>query len=138
MTAAALLAIVAGVVNGPLAPTAELHYFHAGVSCRTPNSIACDRYGLAGALQPRPHSVVAVVGGRQLPLARSNRGSPQWVGHLRDAGLARTLAASGAIIANSRWNGAGAPVIGARIVATFADGHREVLPALTRLCAGWG
>lgn len=137
MTAAALLAIVAGAVSGPLAPGAAVRHAYAGVACRTPNSIACDRFGLAVVVRPRPRRVFAVVGGRQLRMTVS-RGGAQWTGYVRRAGLARVLAASGAVTRGSRWTGAGAPLIGARVVATFADGHREALPVLTRLCPGWG
>ncbi|MDW5594434.1 hypothetical protein VSS74_08805 [Conexibacter stalactiti] len=138
MTAAALLAVLAGAVTSPLTPGAELQYVYAGVTCRSPNSIACDRFGIAVAVRPRPRYVSAVVGGRQVRLARRNDGSGLWVGQLRDAGLPRILAASGAVVRGSRWNGNGAPLIGARIVATFADRRREMLPGLAWLCPGWG
>ncbi|ADB49197.1 hypothetical protein [Conexibacter woesei] len=124
MTTATFLALLAGAVTGPLVPTAQVVRAYAGVTCRVPNSIACDRIGIAVDVRPRPLRAAAFFGVRRVALARHG-GASYWSGQLRDAGIDRMLLAD-------------VPLIQARVVATFRDGHRETLPVLTPLRLGWG
>jgi hypothetical protein len=59
---------------------------YMGVSCRTPNSFACDRVGLAVWLRTPAARVDAAIGGRRLQLD-----DPEWSGRSRD-GQRRTFA----------------------------------------------
>jgi hypothetical protein len=130
----ALAAALAATIPAPFTPGADLTRAYAGVACRTPNGIACDRVGLAVAIRPRPRAVVARLGQRSVALHANDRGGP-WIGYLDRAGLAERL---GRTAADGRWAGADAPLVGAAVTATFADGHRETLPLLTPLRAGFG
>jgi hypothetical protein len=58
---AALPLLLATAASGPLAapPAPRLVRVYAGVACREPNTIACDRLGLAVELRPRPRTAVA-------------------------------------------------------------------------------
>jgi hypothetical protein len=85
-------------------------------------------------VRPRPQRAVASVGLRRVTLRGGERGGP-WIGYLERAALAERL---GEAALNGRWAGADAPLVGAVVTATFADGLRETLPLLTPLRAGFG
>jgi len=108
---------------------------YAGVSCRRPNRVGCDRIGLAVWLpRQRFAAVAAVVGGRRFPLRRGRGGL--WSGHMRDAGLR-----AGALRVPARhgiWLGADPPIVRAAVYAERFDGRQAVAVVGTPLRPGWG
>lgn len=139
MTSAAFMAVLAGSLAGPLAAGTQVDRAYAGVACRAPNSIACDRLGIAVELRPRPARASAFFGSRRVTLARLG-GGETWTGYLSDAAIDWMLLANGTVTCGPRWYGrtGRVPLIAARIVVAFRDGHRETLPVLTPLRPGWG
>ncbi len=66
---------------------------YLGVACRTPNSIACDRVGLALWLATPAARVTATIGGRTFALDDETWSDPRGdlhIGYLRRAGLSGT------------------------------------------------
>jgi hypothetical protein len=110
---------------------------HMGVSCRRPNSIACDRVGLAVWLREAASAVSAEIDGRRFRLD-----DPEWngrplsfVGYLRPAGLRDgelRVPARG-----NRWLGYGD--VSARVRLWVTGGGRVRMTELdVPLRAGWG
>jgi hypothetical protein len=136
--AAAGLAALVGALPGPLATGVTTVGSYAGVACHTPNSVACDRIGLAVRLRPRPARVTAVVGADRIMLA-PHGGRRQWIGYVRGAGLrGRGPLAVRRRCGSLYWAGADAPLVYARVVATLADGRREITTLATPLRPGFG
>ena len=109
-----------------------------GVSCRKPNSIRCDRVGLAVWLERPAESVTAVIAGRRFALedAEAGRRPRMFVGYLRPAGLA-----DGPLrvpfTAGGRWTGEGA--VTPRVRLWIRAGGRIATTSLrSRLRAGFG
>jgi hypothetical protein len=65
-----------------------MHRAYLGVSCRTPNSFACDRVGLSVSLRRPALSVTATIDGRRLKLD-----DPRWSGRPDAAGRRKTFGA---------------------------------------------
>jgi hypothetical protein len=117
---------------------------YMGVACHVPNSIACDRVGLAVWLRRPAISVSATIDGRPLRLDDAawsgpmNRGRrSMFAGFLRPVGLVSMLhltTAAGPV----RWLGNNAP--SPQVALRIDDGNRGV--SVTRLdvylSAGWG
>ena len=115
-----------------------------GVACRVPNSIACDRVGLAVWLRHPAISVSATIDGRTLRLDNATWSGPthrgrrsMFAGFLRPVGLVNMLhLASGA--GPVRWLGNDAP--SPQVTLRIDDGNSRV--SVTRvnvyLSAGWG
>lgn len=117
---------------------------YLGVSCSSPNSIRCDRVGLAVWLREPARSVRAEIGGRSFDLD-----DPTWSGPARD-GLRRMFAGflqpaglrDGALAipgeSTGRW--IGNPPVSAvvTIEVVTRDSSRERARVDTRLSPGWG
>lgn len=108
---------------------------YAGVACRTPNRIACDRIGVAVWLRRGAFTrVIATVGERPIALHRGRDGL--WSGYLANAGLRdgplRVPARDG------RWIGFDPPTVHTVLDATRSDGSRATTGVATPLRAGWG
>ena len=109
-----------------------------GVSCRKPNSIRCDRVGLAVWLKRPADRVTAAIAGRRFALADAEVGRPprMFAGYLRPAGLAdgplRVPFGPG-----GRWTGEGVVRPHVKLWVT-TDGRTATTALRTRLRAGWG
>ena len=110
-----------------------------GVSCRRPNSIACDRVGLAVWLRERADAVSAEIDGRRFRLD-----DPEWngrpmsfVGYLRPAGLRDGELRVPIPADHTRWLGYGD--VSARVRLWITGGGRVRVTELdVPLRAGWG
>ncbi len=60
---------------------------YVGVRCRVPNTVSCDRIGVAVWLSGDARSVAATLAGRTIELAPPADGADYWVGDIRGAGL---------------------------------------------------
>jgi hypothetical protein len=109
-----------------------------GVSCREPNSIRCDRVGLAVWLRRPADSVRAAIAGRRFRLDDPDASvAPlMFAGFLRPAGLA-----DGALrvpfTARGKWFGEGRPAARVRIWID-ARGRTMTTALSVPLHAGWG
>jgi hypothetical protein len=124
---------------------------YMGVSCKTANSIACDRIGLAVWTKDPARSVVATIAGRTFklqwgaggfccrPQDRSNRVRRQFIGFLHHAGL-RGPGPLKVHIENrrNRFTAARPTIARARIVVTYPDGSRRSVTMRLSLAPGWG
>lgn len=144
-----LIALTAGAHSPPpRAIESPAHVFvqdpYMGVSCSTPNSIACDRLGLAVWLD-RPAKVTATVDGGTLPLndrrwsyVTRQGGKPLYVyaGFLQPAGLSARLHV--VPTHGTTWLGANAP--NPLVHFRIAYRNRRIVRTQERLWlhAGWG
>jgi hypothetical protein len=120
-----------------VAPGTLLERTYMGVACPRPNSIACDRVGLAVWLRDEATAVSAEIDGRRFELD-----DPEWAdwprgfaGYLQPAGLrdgALRVPARG-----DRWLGYGEVSARVRLRVTRGDGVR-VTEVDVPLRAGWG
>src|SRR4051794_20473793 len=104
---------------------------YIGVSCRTANSIRCDRVGLAVWLKENPAHLSASIEGRPVKLRLMRGTESRWEGFLQPAGLLEgplKVRAHG-----GRWNGA--PPVYARVRLGSGAGERTVR---VRVSPGWG
>jgi len=145
-------ALSMGLVAAAPAPaaTAPAHVLarvpYLGVACPVPNSIACDRVGLAVWLTRPARTVSATIGGRRFTLD-----DPRWSGPARH-GLRRTLAGSprpaGLTRAgplrvipdgpHGRWAG-GHPVSAfVELAVDYGHGMQVAVRVRLPLHAGWG
>ena len=111
---------------------------YLGVSCRLPNSIRCDRVGLAVWLRRPADAVRAAIAGRRFRLDDPESSAPprMHAGFLRPAGLA-----DGPLrvpfTARGKWYGEGA--VSARVRIWVAAGGRTTTTTVrVPLRAGWG
>ncbi len=130
--------------NPPARPEARLvleRTPYMGVSCRQPNSIRCDRVGLAVWLKRRANRVTAWIAGRRLELRSPGdfvvgRGTG-WEGYLEPAGLMSDgplrISAEGGV-----WEGNPPVYAPVRIRAHYGDGSTESRTLRLLLHAGWG
>lgn len=119
-------------------------YSYLGVTCPTPNSIACDEVGLYVSTRQAPRRLIATVAGHAFELEREPQagrhgGSASYEGFLRAPGLLHRGALAVEASADDRW--VGDPPVEALIElqSVFEDGvagpHTEIeLP----LSAGYG
>lgn len=110
---------------------------YMGVSCPEPNSIACDRVGLAIWLREPAEAVTAEIEGRPLSLAEAGAGGPtHFQGFLQPAGLRdgplRVRTEGGA-----RYTGRTPVEARVRVRVQRAD-RTESTELKVRLSAGWG
>jgi hypothetical protein len=116
-----------------------------GVACPEPNSIACDRIGIAVWLDSEPQRLVARVGGRSVALRdahiRCGAGAscPRlYQAMLRPAGLLDGALKVTPDEGRHRWLGRH-PVAGTlTIIATYRGGSRAVATRRVPLAPGWG
>jgi hypothetical protein len=163
VAAAAVLAIAAAVALAPrtddrarqapklrAAPAARLlaeRGVYMGVACELPNSIACDRVGIAVWTRRPARGVVAVVGGRSVALDDREWSRPtrrglrrMFAGFLKPAGMLgrgplAVAAEDRRLDAYTGRNLVSAPV---RLVVTRADGSRVRTSVRAQLSPGWG
>lgn len=117
---------------------------YMGVACRVPNSIACDRVGLAVWLRRPAVAVSATVTGRTVKL-----NDPEWSGTPRRGQRTRFagfLAPAGLIdrfhvpsdSSIGRWERSNAPSQQVRLRITYGDGSSVVTDINLLLAPGWG
>ena len=115
---------------------------YMGVSCKVPNSIACDRVGLAVWLPRRAKAVTAWFNGRrrlELQTGRYVGGhGTVWEGFLRPAGLSRGEWGRLDLRPGGRWIGEGPAGAIVRLTARYADGTSVSRRMLVPLMPGWG
>lgn len=117
---------------------------YMGVACHIPNSVACDRVGLAVWLRQPAIAVSATIAGAPLKL-----NDPQWSGPMRNgrrtrfagflqpAGLTSRLH----VVAKSKshvWLGNNAPTPLVRFRIDYGHGRTVATQADVWLSAGWG
>jgi hypothetical protein len=119
-------------------------YAYLGVSCPTPNSIACDRVGLYVSTEQPPASVVATVAGHEFELDHQseqgrNGGTAAYEGFLRAPGLLHRGPLDVQANADDRWLGTPPVEVSVELRAVFED---EALGPATEidipLRAGYG
>lgn len=108
-----------------------------GVACRQPNSIACDRVGLAVWLRRPAVRVIARIDGRALRLHRL-RGSTGWIGYRQPAGLLDGPLRVTPDRGRDSWQGTHPKNAHLVIEPTRADGKTEMTRLTVPLRAGWG
>jgi hypothetical protein len=119
---------------------------YMGVRCREPNSVSCDRIGLAVWLAKPAESLVAKIEGRRLELVSPGEFVPGkgtgWEGYLRHAGL---LDPGGpwAIEAEpgqptDYWSGRTPVDAKVRLTAGYPDGSTATRTIRAPLHPGWG
>lgn len=116
---------------------------YAGVACRVPSSIACDRLGLAVWLRQPAVSVRATIGGRTVTLDDPAWSGPEhggqrtaFAGFLQPAGLVRRLGITPS--AHAMWSGRGprsAPLV---LRVTDAHGASLTIETTVEIAPGWG
>ena len=116
-----------------------------GVACPEPNSVACDRVGIAVWLDSEPQRLVASVGGRSVTLRDAHircgddRACPRlYQGELQPAGLLDGALKVTPDEGRHRWFGRH-PVTGTlTVTATYRDGSRAAATRRVPLSPGWG
>jgi hypothetical protein len=116
-----------------------------GVACPEPNSIACDRIGIAVWLDSAPRRLVARVGGRSVVLrdahirCGADASCPRlYQAMLQPAGLLDGARKVTPDEGRYRWLGRH-PVVGTlTVTATYRDGSRAVATRRVPLAPGWG
>lgn len=111
---------------------------YLGVSCARPNSIACDRVGLAVWLRRPASRVTAEIDGRRFALDDPEASAPpkMLAGYLQPAGL-RSGALRVPAVAGDRWFGAGDVRARVRLWVS-AGGRTRTVRVRVPLRAGWG
>lgn len=119
---------------------------YMGVRCREPNSVSCDRVGLAVWLKQPAETLVAQIEGRRVELASPGEFVPGegtgWEGYLRHAGLLDP----GSPLAVARepgqpadyWSGRKPIEAKVRLTAGYSDGSTATKTIRTSLRPGWG
>jgi hypothetical protein len=124
---------------------------YMGVSCRRPNSIACDRIGLAVWTKDPFVAVSATIGRRTFTLPwgdagyccrpedRSRQPRRQFIGFLYRAGM-RGPGPLAVRVENgrNRFTGVHPTSAQVRVVATYSDGARQATTVRLGLAPGWG
>jgi len=113
---------------------------YLGVSCREPNSIACDRVRLAVWLRAPVRRLSATIDGRSFRLRPPPRRDGYWEGPLRPAGLLTPGSALHVIPdrGRHRWVGRHRVRTRIRLSAVDADGARARTEVAVDLHAGYG
>jgi hypothetical protein len=116
---------------------------HMGVACPKPNSIACDRVGLAVWLKRPTRHLDATIAGRKISMKTpgrfvSGRGTG-WEGYLQPAGLKHgPLEVQPEPGTTDRWIGRKPVSATVRLTATYRDGSSASRTVRVELAAGWG
>jgi hypothetical protein len=119
---------------------------YMGVRCREPNSVSCDRVGLAIWLKEPAESLTAEIEGRRLELVSPGEFVPGkgtgWEGYLQPAGL---LDPGGPLTVTSEpgqpadyWSGTKPVEAKIRLTAGYADGSTASTTIRAPLHPGWG
>ena len=119
---------------------------YMGVRCREPNSVSCDRVGLAIWLKEPAEHLFAEIEGRPLELVSPGEFVPGrgtgWEGYLRPAGL---LDPGGPLAVTREpgerpdyWSGRTPVDAEIRLTATYADGSSASETIRAPLHPGWG
>jgi hypothetical protein len=119
---------------------------YLGVSCSKPNSIACDRVGLAVWTPSSARAVRATVAGRRFELTTDSalvgpyrRGQPRmFVGFLHHAGLRHGPLAVQVENGRNRWTGVHPVYARLAVLVTFGDGSQKATSLKVTLAPGWG
>jgi hypothetical protein len=119
---------------------------YMGVRCLTPNSVACDRVGLAIWLKEPAESLVADIEGRELELVSPGEFVPGkgtgWEGYLQPAGLRSPDGALAVAPERGRpadyWSGVKPVEARIRLTATYEDGTTATKTITAPLHPGWG
>ena len=114
---------------------------YTGVACPRPNSIACDRIGVAIWLNARASRVSAVAGGRRLrlqPGGFGGRSQNPWIGYLQPAGLLDGVLKVTPDRGRFYWTGAHPKDVDLRLSIRRRDGSLETTRLQVPLRAGWG
>jgi hypothetical protein len=115
---------------------------YMGVACRVPNSIACDRVGLAVWLKKPAHRLTASIAGRNVTMRSpgsfvAGRGTG-WEGYLHPAGVRQGPLEVRPDRGTDYWAGRRPVYAPVRITAYFRDGTSASRVVRVRLNAGWG
>ena len=119
---------------------------YMGVSCRKPNSVSCDRVGLAIWLKEPAERLVAEIEGHRLELESPGEFVPGtgigWEGYLQPAGL---LDPGGPLAVRPEpgqppdyWSGVQPVTASIRLTATYSDGTTATKMIRAPLRPGWG
>ena len=119
---------------------------YMGVRCLTPNSVGCDRVGLAVWLADPAKTVVAEIEGRRLELVSPGEFVPGkgtgWEGTLQPAGLREPGGPLEVAPENGRsadyWSGVKPVEAQIHLTATYEDGTTATKTVRTSLHPGWG
>jgi hypothetical protein len=115
-----------------------------GVACpRAPNSIACDRVGIAAWLPTRHARLRAALAGRSVALRNQTtgacpRGGCFYSGYMTHAGLLRGALRVTPDEGRYRWYGRHAVTATIRLTASYPDGSRAQTVRRVPLAPGWG
>jgi hypothetical protein len=119
---------------------------YLGVRCYEPNSVSCDRVGLAVWLGEPAKSLVAEIEGRRVELVSPGEFVPGkgtgWEGYLQRAGLSdpggplEVARESGK--PRDFWSGVEPVTATIRLTATYADGTTATRTIRAPLHPGWG
>ena len=143
--ALAVLALGAGAQ----AATAPAHVLarapYLGVSCRIPDTITCDRVGLAVWLTRPARALLATIGGRSFTLDDPHWSGPahhglrrMLAGFLHPAGLTHGPLRITPDGPHGYWAGRHPAWMPVRLAVRYGDGARLVLRVRLPLHAGWG
>ena len=115
---------------------------YMGVACPTPNSIACDRVGLAVWLEKRATRLTVSIAGREVRMrspgqfvAGKGRG---WEGYLHPAGLIDGPLKVEPDAGPNRWIGRRSVSAPVSVTAHYSDGSSETSTVRVYLHPGWG
>jgi hypothetical protein len=118
---------------------------YMGVNCPVPNSISCDRVGLAVWLRHPAYSVDASIAGASFPLTWFGdeyrfgaRRKPRraFDGYLQPAGIMSRLHVRPT--AGGIWDGNGTPYPMVWVLINYGEGHHALTHLRVPLMAGWG
>jgi hypothetical protein len=119
---------------------------YMGVACPIPNSIACDRIGLAVWLRRPAVAVTASIDGTTLRLWTGPRSPSAWTSRPTNTGFTAYLQPAGLLTAfhvtpqsgTSIWYGAPTPSPMVRFRIDYGHGHVVTTQRRVPLMAGWG
>lgn len=115
---------------------------YMGVACRRPNSIACDRVGLAVWLETPAKRLTASIAGRDVRMRTpgdfvAGRGSG-WEGYLYPAGFDSGPLEVEIDARGGRWVGREPVYAPVRVTAYYGDGSSATKTTRVGLRPGWG
>ncbi len=139
MSVAGMVALALAACNDtetdPPRPRPTVSRVYMGVSCPRPNSIRCDRVGLAVWLPGRTERLAASIAGR--PLAMHRR-TDHFEGFLRPAGLIDGPLRVRPDRGRYYWTGRHPVSAKVRLIVRYRGGRRARRTLRVGLAAGWG
>ena len=113
---------------------------YMGVSCAAPNSVGCDRIGLAVWLERPAERMTATIAGRRLELRSpgefvTGRGTG-WEGYLQPAGLGKPPFE--VVTRAGSWEGDPPVTVPVELRAEYANGSTRTRTLRLLLHPGWG